>query len=135
VISDIKEIISNFKEILKHNLKNVVILLLVLSLLFLGWEVFDTSTNPPTSNIHITGSEAGSITNLVATTTLNSTNHKILVSNGATNITITFPDALTCLGREYIISRAAGRSFKPLWIIIPAMLCLIVYLIYSFKKE
>jgi predicted negative regulator of RcsB-dependent stress response len=38
VISDIKEIISNFKEILKHNLKNVVILLLVLSLLFLGWE-------------------------------------------------------------------------------------------------
>jgi len=38
VISDIKEIISDFKEILKHNLKNVVILLLVLSLLFLGWE-------------------------------------------------------------------------------------------------
>ena len=38
MISDIKEIISDFKEILKHNLKNVVILLLVLSLLFLGWE-------------------------------------------------------------------------------------------------
>lgn len=38
MISDIKEIISDFKEILKHNLKNVVILLLVLSLLFLSWE-------------------------------------------------------------------------------------------------
>ena len=35
MISDIKEIISDFKEILKHNLKNVVILLLVLSILFL----------------------------------------------------------------------------------------------------
>ena len=38
MISDIKEIISDIKEILKHNLKNVVILLLVLSILFLGWE-------------------------------------------------------------------------------------------------
>lgn len=31
---------------------------------------------------------------VTATTTLTSTQHKILVNNGATNITITFPDAL-----------------------------------------
>lgn len=43
MISDIKEIISDFKEILKHNLKNVVILLLVLSLLFLGWEYLNAA--------------------------------------------------------------------------------------------
>lgn len=67
-------------------------------------------TTTPTSNIHINGSEAGSITNIVATTTLNATNHKVLVSNGATNITITLPDALTCLGREYVMSRAAGST-------------------------
>lgn len=42
MISDIKDIISDFKEILKHNLKNVVILVLVLSLLFLSWEYVST---------------------------------------------------------------------------------------------
>jgi hypothetical protein len=67
-------------------------------------------TTTPTSNIHINGSEAGTISNITATTTLNATQHKIVVSNGATAITITFPDALTCLGREYIISRAAGST-------------------------
>ena len=64
----------------------------------------------PTSTLHINGSEAGSITNITATTTLNETHHKILVSNGATNITITLPNALTCLGREYVFSRAAGST-------------------------
>jgi hypothetical protein len=64
----------------------------------------------PTSTLHIQGSEAGSVTNITATTTLNGTHHKILVRNGATAITITFPDALTCLGREYVISRAAGST-------------------------
>ncbi|HMT71547.1 MAG TPA: hypothetical protein PKD16_15370 [Saprospiraceae bacterium] len=67
-------------------------------------------TTTPTSNIHINGSEAGSITNITATTALNATHHKILVSNAAVNITITLPDALTCLGREYIFSRAAGST-------------------------
>lgn len=43
MISDIKEIISDVKEILKHNLKNVVILLLVLSLLFLSWEYLNAA--------------------------------------------------------------------------------------------
>ena len=67
-------------------------------------------TPTPTSAIHINGSEAGSITNITATTALNATHHKILVSNAAVNITITLPDALTCLGREYIFSRAAGST-------------------------
>jgi hypothetical protein len=64
----------------------------------------------PTSTLHIQGSQAGVVTNITATTTLNATHHKILVRNGATAITITFPDALTCLGREYVISRAAGST-------------------------
>lgn len=64
----------------------------------------------PTSTLHVIGSRAGSVTNITATTTLNETHHKILVSNGATNITITLPDALTCLGREYVMSRAAGST-------------------------
>lgn len=64
----------------------------------------------PTSTLSINGSRAGAITNITSTTTLNITNHKVLVSNGATNITITLPDALTCLGREYVISRASGST-------------------------
>ncbi len=67
-------------------------------------------TNTITSTLHINGSEAGSVINITGSTVLNNTNHKVLVSNGATNITITLPDALTCLGREYIISRAAGST-------------------------
>jgi hypothetical protein len=64
----------------------------------------------PTSTVHVNGSQAGVVTNITATTTLNATHHKILVRNGAIAITITFPDALTCLGREYVISRAAGST-------------------------
>lgn len=43
MISDIKEAISDFKEILKYNLRNVVILLLICSLLFLSWEHINAS--------------------------------------------------------------------------------------------
>lgn len=64
----------------------------------------------PTSIFEINGSQASSVTNITATTTLNQTHNKILVSNGATNITITLPNALTCLGREYVFSRAAGST-------------------------
>lgn len=64
----------------------------------------------PTSTLHVQGSQAVTVTNITGTTTLNETHHKILVSNGATNITITLPNALTCLGREYVISRAAGST-------------------------
>lgn len=64
----------------------------------------------PTSTIHVDGSEAGAITVVTTTTTLNATHHKIVANNGATTITLTLPDALTCIGREYIISRAAGST-------------------------
>jgi hypothetical protein len=67
-------------------------------------------TTTPTSILHVNGSEAGTIINITTTTTLNETHHKVLVRNGATNITITLPNALTCLGREYIFSRAAGST-------------------------
>ena len=67
-------------------------------------------TITPKSTLHVQGSQAATVTNITGTTTLNETNHKVLVSNGSTNITITLPDALTCLGREYIISRAAGST-------------------------
>jgi len=64
----------------------------------------------PTSTFHVNGSEAGAILNITATTVLNATHRKILVSNAAVNITITLPDALTCIGREYKFSRAAGST-------------------------
>ena len=67
-------------------------------------------TSAPTSKIHINGSQAGTVTNITATTTLNAIHHKILVDNGAATITLTLPNALTCLGREYIFSRAAGST-------------------------
>lgn len=43
MISEIQSIVGDIKEILRHNLKNVVILLLVLSLLFLGWEYLNAA--------------------------------------------------------------------------------------------
>lgn len=64
----------------------------------------------PNSTLHVIGSQASMVTNITSTTTLNDTHNKILVSNGATNITITLPDALTCLGREYTISRSSGST-------------------------
>ena len=67
-------------------------------------------TTAPNSRLHINGSEAGTVTVITATTTLNDTHHKIVANNGATNITITLPNANSCLGREYIISRAAGST-------------------------
>lgn len=67
-------------------------------------------TIAPNSTFQVNGSQAGTVTTVTANITLNATHHKILVSNGATNITITLPDALTCLGREYVISRAAGST-------------------------
>jgi len=69
-------------------------------------------TPSPTSKFQIVGSQAVSFISISATTTLNETHHKVLVSNGATNITITLPNALTCIGREYIFSRSAGSTGK-----------------------
>ena len=67
-------------------------------------------TITPTSTFEVVGSQAGSVTVITATTVLNQTHRKIVANNGATNITITLPDALTCIGREYIISRYAGST-------------------------
>lgn len=67
-------------------------------------------TAQPNSNFHAEGSQAGTITNITATTALNATHHKLLISNGVANITLTLPDALTCIGREYVISRASGST-------------------------
>ena len=67
-------------------------------------------TIAPNSTFQVNGSQAGTVTIVTANITLNATHHKVLVRNGATAITITFPDALTCLGREYVISRAAGST-------------------------
>lgn len=50
------------------------------------------------------------VTVVTATTTLNETHNKILLQNGATAITITLPNALTCLGRKYEFSRYAGST-------------------------
>ena len=65
-------------------------------------------TIAPHSKLQVNGSEAGAITVLTATTTLNDTHHKIVANNGANNITLTLPNALNFIGREYIISRASG---------------------------
>ena len=63
------------------------------------------NTTTQTSTFQVNGSQAGTVTIVTANITLNATHHKILVNNGATTITITLPDALTCIGREYKISR------------------------------
>ncbi len=64
----------------------------------------------PTSALHVQGSIAETVTVIAATTTLNATHNKIVLNNAATNITITLPNALTCLGRKYEFSRYAGST-------------------------
>lgn len=64
----------------------------------------------PTSDFHLNGSYAETITVITTTTTLNQTHNKIVLNNGATNITITLPNALTCIGRKYEFSRYAGST-------------------------
>ena len=66
--------------------------------------------NSPTSTLHINGSVAEAITVISSTTVLNSTHNKIVLNNGATNITITLPDALTCIGRKYEFTRYKGSK-------------------------
>ena len=67
-------------------------------------------TTNPTSKFQVNGSQAGAVTTVTANITLNATHHKILVNNAATNITINLPDAASCLGRKYEISRYAGST-------------------------
>ena len=67
-------------------------------------------TTTPTSILHTNGSVSETVTVITATTTLNETHNKILLQNGATAITITLPNALTCIGRKYEFSRYAGST-------------------------
>jgi hypothetical protein len=64
----------------------------------------------PTSRLHVTGSVAFSSTTITANTTLNDTHSRIIVNNAAVAITINFPAANTCAGRQYVISRAATST-------------------------
>lgn len=64
----------------------------------------------PTSTVSLSGSLSENVTVITATTALNNTHRKIVLNNGATNISITLPDALTCLGRVYEFSRYAGST-------------------------
>lgn len=64
----------------------------------------------PSSTLQTNGSVSETVTVITATTTLNETHNKIVVQNAATAITITLPNALTCLGRKYEFSRYAGST-------------------------
>ena len=68
------------------------------------------NTLTPTSSIHKEGSVAETVTVITGSITLNNTHNKIVVNNGATAITVTLPNALTCLGRKYEFSRYAGST-------------------------
>ena len=69
-------------------------------------------TQTPESDLHVVGSVSNSITVINATTTLNDTHNKIVVQNWAANITITLPNALTCVWRVYEISRYAWSTWS-----------------------
>lgn len=64
----------------------------------------------PSSTFQTNGSVAETVTVVTATTTLNETHNKIVIQNAATAITVTLPNALTCLGRKYEFSRYAGST-------------------------
>ena len=64
----------------------------------------------PASTLQIEGSLAYKTSIVTATTALTALQSKIVVNNAATNITITLPDALTCIGRAYEMSRYAGST-------------------------
>lgn len=68
------------------------------------------NTPSPLSHLQTNGSVADSVLVTAASTVLNNTHNKIVCNNGATNITLTLPNALTCLGRRYIVSRGATST-------------------------
>lgn len=69
-------------------------------------------TQTPESDLHIVGSVSNSVIVINSTTTLNDTHNKVVVQNWATNITITLPNALTCVWRVYQISRYAWSTWS-----------------------
>ena len=67
-------------------------------------------TTNPTSTLQVNGSFSEVVTVVTATTSLNDFQNKVVLNNGATAITITLPNALTCIGRKYEFSRYAGST-------------------------
>jgi hypothetical protein len=67
-------------------------------------------TTSPHSKLHIGGSFAEEITIITTTTTVTANQNKLLVNNGASNITILLPNPLNCVGRKYEISRYQGST-------------------------
>lgn len=67
-------------------------------------------TTNPTSTLQVNGSFSEVVTVVTATTSLNAFQNKVVLNNGATAITITLPNALTCIGRKYEFSRYAGST-------------------------
>ena len=77
-------------------------------------------TTAPTSNIHINGSEAGSITNVIATTTtwsIPNTIDTVVINNWATAITLTMPTKVA--GKVITLMRGIGSTWgiivNPWW--------------------
>lgn len=68
------------------------------------------NTDTPTSGVTVNNSIAYAIRVITGTTTLTSTDSKIIIANGATATTITLPQASTCLGRTICFSRYAGST-------------------------
>lgn len=66
--------------------------------------------NTPTSTLFVNGSLGSNVTIITATYTATDNDNTIVCNNGATNITITLPNALTCVGRKYVLSRYAGST-------------------------
>lgn len=67
-------------------------------------------TNAPTSTLQVIGSIGKALNTVTSSTTLNTTQHTILVNNSA-NVTITLPAASTCSGREYVIKKISNNAF------------------------
>ncbi len=73
---------------------------------------FGIGTTSPTSSIHKNGSEASAV--LVMTTlinvNLNETHHIVIYNNTGSAGSISLPDATTCMGRKYKISKTTGSA-------------------------
>ncbi|RTY90238.1 hypothetical protein [Flavobacterium sp. GT3R68] len=78
-----------------------------------GIKTNQTSTDPtvqPTSTLQVRGSFAVKPVTVSATSVLSDSACKVIVSNGATDITITLPDPTTCTGRLLSFARDTGST-------------------------
>ena len=73
-----------------------------------GFTGFGTAT--PTSTLQSAGSFAVGVLTTATSTTLTGTSSKIILNNAALNITITLPNAASCIGRTYSFTRAATST-------------------------